>query len=241
MLQLSGMVTHYWLKQPEFHLRLLFCSILLASLATGAAATTSLQEVFEAAPSEQGYDRYLELTTGEVYSGGLLIGPTWDDDETTFLDLEKSLDVKIVGNGAILDLQGERICISFCSNRLDIEDCIILDGAVRFRGDNTIDIDRTPEGSVRYCTFWRPAGYGVRIEGAGDGIVVERNIVVDAVDTGLEHMVWNGYTGVNLPTGMAVAMSVQTGSYGYPTVMDNWTYHSDWEYNAEQLHHFGFL
>ena len=215
--------------------------LLLAVLLAAPAGGVTLQSVFETAPVSGGYDRYLTLETGQVYTGGLLIGPTWDDEETTFLDLELGLDVKIEGNGAILDLQGERICISFCENRLDIEDCIITGGGVRFRGESTPDVDRVPEGSVRYCTFWQPESYAVRIEGAGDGVTVERNLMVDTVPTGLDVMTWNGITGVNSPTGMAVAMSVQTGTFGYPTVVDNWTYFTDTAHNAEQLHHFGFL
>jgi hypothetical protein len=219
--------------------------LLLTCFATAPAARSSatvpLQQMYEAAPDSAGYDRYLVLETGVVYTGGLLIGPTWEDDENVFNDKELALDVMIEGNGAILDLRGERICISFCANRLDIQDCIITGGEVRFRGTNTIDLDRTPEGSVRYCTFWRPQGYGVRIEGAGSGILLERNIIADAIDIGLGHMVWNGYEGINLPTGMNVAMSVQTGSYGLPTVLENWTYHKDPKVNEDLLYHFGFL
>jgi hypothetical protein len=49
---------------------------------------------------------------------------------------EEGVDVKLVGNGAMIDLQGEQICMSYCSNRLDIEDCVIINGNIRFRGDN---------------------------------------------------------------------------------------------------------
>ena len=210
-------------------------------LAAAPAGAVTLQEAFEAAPAAGGYDRYLELTTGEVYTGGLLIGPTWDDDRAEFHDLELGLDVKIAGNGAILDLQGQHICISFCSNRLDVEDCIILNGEVRYRGDADLAVDRTPAGSVRYCTFYRPVRYGVRLVGAGEGITVERNIVVDAVDAGLDYMVWTGISSDNLPTGLAVGLSVQTGSYGFPVVQRNWTFFTDPELNAVPLRHYCLL
>jgi len=201
----------------------------------------TLQAAFETAVPEAGYDRYLHLETGRVYTGGLIIGPTWDEDATTFMDSELGLDVMIEGNGAILDMQGQMICISFCDNRLDIQDCIIVAGQVRFRGDNTPEIDRVPVGSVTYCTFYRPHDYGVRLEGAGHGVWLERNIVVDPVDTGFDGLVWNSIPGENLPTGLAFALSVQTGSFGVPVVIDNWTWFRETTDNAIPLKHYCLL
>lgn len=220
-------------------MRLLLPIVMVASLAVACPATT-LQAVFEAAPALHGYDRYLELETGVTYHGGLLIGATWDDERQQFLP-EPALDVKIVGQGAILDLQGQEICVSFCSNRLDLEDCIILDGGVRFRGDADLSTDRTPEGSVRHCTFYRPRDFAVRLPGAGAGVLLERNVVVDPMDTGLDAVVWSGLAGPNLPTGIAFGLSVQTGTYGLPTVQDNWTWFSDPHLNDDLLHHYGFF
>jgi hypothetical protein len=51
----------------------------------------------------------------------------------------------------------------------------------------------------------------------------------------------SGITGPLLPTGTAIAMSVQTGSYGLPVVKDNWTYFGNPALNVEALHHFSFL
>ncbi len=219
----------------------ILCVVVLLVATCAASSAGTLRAAFEAAPAQDGYDRYMVLNTGDVYTGGLLIGPTWDEFSSSFVDAEQGLDVKIVGNGAILDLQGQRICISFCENRLDIEDCIILNGGVRFRGDNTVDVDRTPQGSVRYCTFYKPLDYGVRLAGVGTGVLCERNIVVDAVDTGLDVLIWTGIQGVNLPTGLAFAPSVQIGTFGVPTLQDNWTWFSDPRANDDALHHFGFL
>ncbi|MBU0741776.1 hypothetical protein KJ554_05415 [bacterium] len=215
--------------------------VLTASAAHGSPPPTTLQAAFETAVAQGGYDRYLALETGRVYTGGLLIGPTWDEDRTLFIDDELGLDVMIEGNGAILDLQGQQICISFCGNRLDIQDCIVLDGGVRYRGDVALDIDRIPEGSVTYCTFFRPHDYAVRLEGAGAGVICERNIVVDAVDTGPDGLIWSGITGENLPTGLAFGLSVQIGSYGMPAVRDNWTWFRDGTTNAELLRHYCLL
>jgi hypothetical protein len=210
-------------------------------LIAAVAGSTPLQEAYESAPAQGGYDRYLVLETGVVYTGGLLIGPTWDDDRQMFRDDEAGLSVKIEGRGAILDLQGRQICISYCRHRLDIEDCIIIGGGIRFRGDISLTEDRRPVGSVRYCTFYRPHDYAVRFEGAGEGILLERNIVVDPVDTGLDFMIWNGEFGSLLPTGLAFGLSVQVQTYGFPEVLENWTYFTDPWLNSEALHHFGFL
>ena len=218
-------------------LALLPLLVLLASPST----STPLQALLEAAPPGDGYDRYVRLETGVVYTGGLLIGPTWDDDRQEFREHERGFSVKIEGRGAILDLQGQQICISFCTERLDIEDCIIIGGGIRFRGDLSPTEDRRPTGSVRHCTFWRPVDYAVRLEGAGEGILLERNIVVDTVPTGLDVMTWNGEEGVLLPTGLAFGLSVQTFTSGFPVVRHNWTYFNDPLVNADLLHHFGFL
>lgn len=219
-------------------------SVGLALIALCAAApvrAVSLRAAFESAPARDGYDRYLVLEPGRVYTGGLVIGPTWDEDRSLFQDMELGLDVMIEGNGAILDMQGQSLCISFCGNRLDVADCIVIDGSVRFRGDVDPERDRTPEGSVRHCTFYRPRDYAVRLQGAGAGVLLERNIVVDAVDSGPDGLIWTGILGENLPTGLAFGLSVQTGSYGLPEVRDNWTWFSDPAANADPLHHFGFL
>ena len=221
------------------HRRLTALVLLLAL--TAPAFGISLQAVYESAPARDGYDRYLVLETGVVYTGGLLIGATWDDDQQAFLADESGCDVMIEGHGAILDLLGRQICISFCDNRLDIEDCVILNGGVRFRGDLGVDFDRAPAGSVRYCTFYRPRDYAVRLQGAGAGITIERNIVVDAVDTGLDQIIWSGDTGVNLPTGVAFGLSVQTATFGVPDARDNWSWFADSHVNDDDLHHFCFL
>ena len=215
--------------------------VVAAAVAAAAPPPIPLRAAFEAAPALHGYDRYLELETGRYYTGGLLFGPTWDEDRTRFQEAELGCDVMIAGNGAILDLEGEQICISFCNNRLDIQDCIILNGGVRFVGDNSVDVRRVPEGSVRYCTFYRPAEYAVRLQGAGAGVLCERNLVVDAVDTGQDVLIWTGITGNNLPTGLSFGLSVQTGAFGLPGVHDNWTYHTDPRTNEDPLRHFGFL
>jgi len=225
------------------HIARLFAvlAVFAAVAASGNPPPIPLQAAFEAAGPLDGYDRYLTLVTGQVYSGGLLIGPTWDEDHSLFVDDELGLDVMIEGNGAVLDLQGQQICVSFWGNRLDIQDCIILNGGVRFRGDVAVGLDRIPEGSVRHCTFYRPHDFAVRLEGAGAGITLERNIIVDAIDTGPDGLIWSGITATNLPTGLAFGLSVQVGTYGLADVQDNWTWFSDSQINDDPLHHFCLL
>lgn len=204
------------------------------------ADAASLREAYEASGPGGGYDRLVTLQTGQVYTGGLLIGPVLTPRGWS-LEGEPGEDVKIVGNGAILDLRGEQICISYCENRLDIEDCVILGGNVRFRGISNVDYVEIPTGSVSYCTFYEPHDYGVRLYGAGTGVTLERNIIVDAKDTGPDFLYINGWSSDWLPTGGSFSPSIQTGIFGVPVIRDNWTYHSDHHANADSLRHFVFL
>jgi hypothetical protein len=204
------------------------------------AHALSLQEAFDLAEPAHGYDKYLELETGVVYTGGLLIGPIYSPISWR-LEGDEGLDVCIVGNGAILDLQGAQLCMSYCNNRLDIEDCIILNGNIRYRGINTSDYVVLPEGSVRYVTFYGPHDYGVRLQGAGGGITLERNLLVNAVDTGWDFIYTHGTSHDCLPTGTNICFSIQFGFYGIPVIHENWSYHTDPETNADMLAHFSLL
>jgi len=210
-----------------------FCLIFVL----GSLYPISLKQVYEAAPANAGYDKYLELETGQTYTGGLLIGNIFNPI-TAELEGNEGLDVKILGNGAILDLQGEQICISYCSNILEIENCIILNGNIRYRGINLTDELIEPTGYVQYCTFYQPHDYAVRIFGAGDGIRIERNIFVDAVDTGDDFTYINGSPLEWLPTGANVAISIFYSTYGIPELLDNWSFHDHPGVNSEPIRHF---
>jgi len=215
--------------------------LLFLALLPPTAEAITLKEAYESAQPAHGYDRYVELETGVTYTGGLLIGRVYSIVSNSFNMVEEGVDVCIIGNGAILDLEGEQLCISYCSNRLDIENCIVINGNIRFRGDNDPGPDIQPEGSVRHVTFYQPHDYGVRLQGAGDGILVERNLIIDTIDTGVDFIPSTGMPGTLIPTGTAISASVQTGDYGYPIVKDNWTWFSDFADNSEPLHHFSFL
>ena len=212
---------------------------LSAAIPAGAVAGT-LRGAFDAAGPGAGFDKLVVLEPGRVYTGGLLVGPLLVPESEEFAG-EAGLDVRIEGNGAVLDLRGGQICMSYCDRRLDIFDCVITNGGVRYRGDNDPGLALQPTGTVRYVTFYQPHDYAVRLQGAGEGVTIERNLIIDTVDTGLDYVPSSGITGPLLPTGTAVAMSVQTGSYGEPVVKDNWTYFGAPDLNDEPLHHFSFL
>ena len=197
----------------------------------------TLKEMFDQASPQDDYDKYIELETGIVYTGGLLIGKVLDPI-TNILEGEEGLNVRIIGNGAILDLQGEQICISYCNNVLDIDDCVIINGNIRYRGINSSLYEVLPTGFVRYITFYKPHDYGIRIQGAGDSITVERNILVDAVDTGNDFIFSSGLSADWLPTGANVAISNFIGFYGLPELIDNWSFFSDEEINGNLINHF---
>lgn len=197
----------------------------------------SLKEIYEAAPSNSAFDKYLELETGQIYTGGLLIGNIFNPI-TAELEGDEEADVKIIGNGAILDLQGEQICISYCDNILEIDNCIIINGNIRYRGINLNNELIEPTGFVEYCTFYNTHDYGVRIYGAGNNIRLERNIFVNAVETGDDFTYINGGPLEWLPTGSNVCISIFYGTYGVPDLIDNWSFHDHPNINSDPLRHF---
>lgn len=203
-----------------------------------AALCATLKEMYDTAPPGSGYDKLIELRTGVVYTGGLYIGKTFNRITAQF-EGDEEIDVRIVGNGAVLDLQGGEICISYCTNRLDIDNCVIINGNIRYRGMEDGPIEIKPTGSVRYITFYKPHDYAIRIFGCGDNIVVERNIFVDTVETGPDFMCWTGYSNSWLATGSGLAFSAS--GYGFPEAVDNWSFQSDPGANADPLRHFVLL
>ncbi|RLI62992.1 MAG: hypothetical protein DRO88_10975 [Promethearchaeia archaeon] len=213
-------------------LLLIFLLILVSS-----AHSITLKEIYQTAPAQGVYDKYLVLETGVTYTGGLLIGKIFDP---VIADLSgpEGLDVRIEGNGAILNLEGEQISISYCNNKLDIDNCIIINGNIRYRGINNPTGTEIPTGYVQYCTFYQPQDYAIRLQGAGDDILLERNIFVDAVDTGDDFTYLTGVPMEWLPTGSNVAISIFYGTYGIPILLDNWSYHSDEEINVDSTRHF---
>lgn len=212
----------------------------LVFLPTLAAFPQSLKEMYDLSGPASGYDKYITLDTGKVYTGGLYIGLTFNRI-TALFEGDQDLDVRIKGNGAILDLQGEEICISYCYNKLDIDDCIIINGNIRFRGVNDSAHSGIPTGSVKHVTFYKPHDYAIRFHGSGAGITVERNIVADAVNTGPDFHYIHGFQLNWLPTGTSFAPSAFVGLYGFPVLKDNWSFHSNPGANNDPLRHFSLL
>ncbi len=212
-------------------------SLLLSALLLGfgLASADTLRGAFDAAGPGGGFDKLVILEPGRVYTGGLLIGSVLVPETATFVGGEE-FDVRIEGRGAVIDLQGGQICLSYVDRRLEIEDCVIVGGNVRFRGVDW-EPGRMPKGLVRNVTFYAPHDYALRFQGCGDDIVAERNLFVDARDTGPDFAHTNGYPFDLIFTGLNVGLSV----LGMPSLSENWSYHSQTEINADPLHHFGFL
>jgi hypothetical protein len=218
--------------------QLLLAIILTLCIGAGSIChAATLQRAYELAGPASGYDKYLELETGRIYTGGLFIGPSLIPYSTRLAG-GAGLDVRIVGNGAILDLEGQQLCISYCNNKLDIDDCIVVNGDIRFRGLTFGEDNYIPTGSVRLVTFYAPHDYGVRLQHVGTGILVERNLVVNAVDTGLDFIYTNGISMEFLPTGTNISASWTAGN---ATIRENWSYHTDPKTNGDPLAHFSFL
>jgi len=197
----------------------------------------TLQQVYETAQAVGEYDRYLSLETGVTYTGGILIGKIYDPVLQELVGPE-GLNVRIQGNGAILNLEGEQICISYCNNKLDIDNCIFINGNIRYRGINNTVGSEMPTGFIEYCTFYQPHDYAIRLQGSGNDIRIERNIFVDAVDTGDDFTFLNGIPMEWLPTGSSVAISIFYSTYGIPILLDNWSYHTDESINSDDTKHF---
>ncbi len=198
---------------------------------------TSLKEVYDLAPSNELYDKVLTLNTGQVYTGSLLIGGYFNSNTADFCDT-LGVNVNIIGNGAILDLQGGFITLQYTDKRLDISDCIIINGGIKFRG-TTEGGDLLPEGSVSNITFYNAEDYAVRLHATGQGISVTDNIFVDCYSSGDDFVNFTSYTEEWLPTGFSVVHSVFYNEYGFPQIQRNWSYFSDSRLNREPMRHYG--
>ena len=212
--------------------------ILLMLLASIVSATT-LKEAYSSAPAGDNYDKVLTLTSGELYTGSLQIGGYFNSITAEFCDT-LGANVRIIGNGAILDLQGGFITIQYTDKRLDISDCVIINGGVKFRG-TTEGNDLLPEGSVSHVTFYQAEDYAVRINSCGSGILVEDNIFVDTYSTGDDFVNFTSFTLEWLPTGYNVVHSIFYTEYGFPEINNNWSYFSDPRANQDSLRHYGMF
>ena len=211
-------------------------AMVMLLLYIGFLGAVSLQQAYDMAEPDGIYDRYLILETGVIYTGGLWIGKTINP-QINALEGREGENVFIEGNGAILDLQHTELTISYCENRLDIQDCIIINGDVHFRGESEL-FSATPTGSVNYCTFYNNDDYCFRFMGTGEGVELDHNIFANALETGDEYTYLTGFSMEWLPTGINVGIS---GQGGVPDIHDNWSWFSDEEVNADSLNHFAVL
>jgi hypothetical protein len=120
-------------------LLLLAAGVLLAA----AARAESLQDFWDANKAPEGeYDFVVHLDSLAVYTGGLYI-----NSDTNC----------IKGHGAILDLQGATLRMSGTRTRMDIENCVILNGGIP-GNDNYPAVyyanTSMAEMHVRHCTFY---------------------------------------------------------------------------------------
>lgn len=200
---------------------------------------TTLKEVYDNSQGTALYDRVLVLNTGEVYRGSLLIGGIYNHIAGTFTDTLGE-NVSIIGNGAILDLEGCFITNQYTNKRLDITDCVIINGGVKFRG-STEGTNLIPTGSVSYVTFYQAEDYAIRIHSAGAGISISNNIFVDTYSTGDDFVNYTSETLEWLPTGFNLVTTIFVPTYGAPIISDNWSYFSDWRLNQEPMRHYGLF
>ena len=156
--------------------------------------------MFDAAGPNGDFDKVVSLQFGETYTGGLELDGTYCDE----------VNLKIIGNGAILDMQGERLYFSNMDKELDISDLIITNGYISFNG-----LEIEPRGSVKNVTFYQPKNYAVLMALCGNEIIIERNIVVEAQPI--------DFFGQANPTGISFGLDKD---YTYETIIDNWSYNS---------------
>ena len=210
--------------------------ILLALLISLSSYATTLKEMYDNATAVGIYDKEIVLNCGEIYTGSLLIGGLFNRTTATFTDT-LGANVHIIGNGAVLDLEGGFISIQYTDKRLDIADCVIINGGVKFLG-SSLSPNFQPQGSVTFVTFYKPEDYGVRIHSAGAGITIENNIFVDAYSTGDDFVSYTSASLEWLSTGYSVAFSIFTGTYGSPQISNNWSYFNDYRLNEDPLRHY---
>jgi len=176
----------------------------------------TLEEMYNTAESGNGYYKYIELEEGVTYTGGL---------EIEALNGDPHQDIAIIGNGAIIDMDSSLILFSNIAGRLDIENCIIINGQIRYKSHDVYASPDSikPTGSVKHVTFYHAKSYAVRLQGTGEGILLERNLAVSTISSGNENQ------SINMPTGMSYAFSIIESNFGTPEIIDNWSFKSSWE------------
>lgn len=152
----------------------LVCVFAIFCLPTVAYSVT-LQSVYDSSGPMGQYNKYVILSPGATYTGGLVIPST---DRAC-----------IKGNGAILDLQTSTIEILGMGARLDIEHCVIRNGCLPASGFTQGALNFIGcSGRVASNTFYGNT-ISIRIYLANpDSIVVMNNIMVHGSVAGLLYL-----------------------------------------------------
>jgi len=211
--------------------------VILLSVLCSIGFAVSLEYAYDTATSGEGFDKYIVLEAGTVYTGGLHIGQTFDNETDTFVG-DYGASTKIIGNGALLDLQHEQITIAYTDINFEISDCVIINGNIRFVGRTDSTNDIFPSGLVEYVTFYNNDDYGIRTLACGDEITIRRNIFYNAIYTGNDFLQYNGEVNEFLPTGVNFAISFQGTLRPMSQIYENWSYFSRSTVNQDSLYHF---
>ncbi len=137
-----------------------------------SAHGVTLQSVYDSAPRQSGYDKYLDLSPGVTYTGGITI-PDGDS-------------VCIKGHGAIIDLEGSMIQVGGMTALLDIDHCVILNGGDPAYGAGQGGLNFiASNGNVLNNTIYAST-VGIRIYMAAPAAVtIKNNIIVKNLVAGV--------------------------------------------------------
>ena len=161
--------------------------LLLASVVPQAATCVTLESVYSGASAQNGYDKYVVLTAGATYTGGLTIpyGTT----------------ACIKGNGAIIDLQAGMIHVGGSTTRLDIDHCVLVNGGDPVYGPGQSALNFVASyGSVVNNTIY-DSTVGVRVYSTPAGAVSVKNCILSD----------NGYAGVICELGCEANITYNDG------------------------------
>ena len=208
----------------------------------------TLKEVFDSSHPEGGYDKVLRLEKGRLYTGGLMLGFYYNPIIREYEPLKDNLNIKIEGNGAIIDLENSQIHMNFSRMKLDIDSCVVMNGTLRYTGNPSLYGEGydVPYGEVRNVTFYNSIDYGIRMERSGKASKVMKNLVVNTRGTGSDFDMYYGIPRNSVRTGTAFSFSyfpwygtVEVGHENYFHLAENWTYTD--KIPDEPLDHFSLL
>jgi len=155
----------------------LTATLVIATLASSALLpqvvyAVTLQSVYAGAVSQNGYDKFLDLSPSMTYTGGLVI-PAGDT-------------ACIKGNGALIDLQGSTIHVEGKTIWLDIDHCVLVNGGDPAYGTTQAALNFvTSNGSVVNNTIYgNTVGVRVYLSGA-NAVSIKNNIVMNNTQAGV--------------------------------------------------------